>query len=1348
MNSLADIDQLLDRLASKGIRLWTEDGRLKYEGPKGSLDATTREDVSRHRQQLMLKLTPPTVSDRFLLEDMQQAYWVGQNAGLELSTAAAYYMELDITGISAKNLAAALDRVVARHELLRAVILPTGEQKILREVPACSVPVHDLTKIDPVALDAHLGAVRNRLCTWEIDTGSWPQFRLEASVIGERFRLHLRFALWIMDGWSLSVFFDEVLALATNPETVLPPVGMPFASFVAARQEARRSRRYERALAYWRNRLASLPAAPSFPLMTTANNVNVSRFRHLTRRLTPEVWTKFSRRAGEIGVTPSMALCAVYSEVLGRFCGADSITLTVLHSNRTGYLPDAARSIGNFGTTVLLQADFVAGENFSQRAKRLQGQLWTDLEHGLVSGVDVVRELNAVRGSHGASFPVTFTIVPAIISGELTAKAALVHHAAHLQVPQVVLDHQLFEEVDGGAVLNFDYVEQLFFPDFIEQLFNTYLGQIEHLVAEKGVWQAAALPLIREHILPDVPRDCAEMDGALLHDLFVKQAMLQPDRIALLADLRSFTYGELHRRALAVATELRTLSVRPNELVAITMEKGWEQVVAGLGILIAGGAYVPIDAELPEQRRHLLYQEAEVRVVLTQSWLAHTLDWPDNLVRIAVDELAPAEVAELLPNVQTPLDLAYVIFTSGSTGKPKGVMIDHRGAVNTIADLNDRLAIGPNDRILAISSLSFDLSVYDIFGLLGAGGAVVIPEAAFAKDPFHWCELIELHGITVWNSVPALMQLMIEHATARSLTPSSLRVVMMSGDWIPLALPQQIASLLPDTRIISLGGATEASIWSILYPIERMDPSWRSVPYGRAMKNQSVHVLDQALNECPVWAIGPLYIGGVGLAKGYWRDGEKTTAAFITHPVTGDRLYKTGDLGRYLPSGDIEFLGREDFQVKIQGYRIECAEVEAALVDCQGVKSAAVRAIVDKSGARRLVGYVVGSPNMEIPSAAQLQNALQARLPAYMVPSAIVTIPTMPLSSNGKVDRNALPSPELGLAEGNRRFVAPRNEIEFRLADIWQDLLGRDKVSVADNFFDLGGTSFTAMRLMARIQEATGKTLQIGTLIHSPTVEALASVLADTVTKVGSDSHLVAISAAGRRRPLFLVHPVGGNVLCYVELARELGTDQPVYGLQAPGLVQGEGVLASVEELAELYIAAIRKLQRHGPYYLGGWSFGGIVAYEMARRLSDSGEKVASVVMIDSHLIHPDMREPTSEATLLAAFAKDISVISGSPIDPASLAGSPQMTSAFEVFKANSVALRRWQPSHFSGRVLLISARTGGGPSLSAEVWGQAAPLLEVAEVDGDHYSIMSGNGLEQVVALIHPLMIDGKEVT
>jgi amino acid adenylation domain-containing protein len=456
--------------------------------------------------------------------------------------------------------------------------------------------------------------------------------------------------------------------------------------------------------------------------------------------------------------------------------------------------------------------------------------------------------------------------------------------------------------------------------------------------------------------------------AGMLHTLFAEQVSRRPEQTAVISSNRSLTYEELYRHSNQLGHYLRQLGARPNTLVAVVMEKGWEQVVAVLAVLVSGAAYLPVDPKLPKERLQYLLENGQVQFILTHSHLDKTLEWPDGPRRICVDNAEfPTLDVQSLDSVQGPEDLAYVIYTSGSTGLPKGVMIDHRGAVNTIIDINQHFRVGPADRVLALSSLSFDLSVYDIFGTLAAGGTIIMPEPSETRDPSRWAQLITRKKVTVWNSVPALMEMFVEYMADRpKAVPGSLRLALLSGDWLPVSLPDRIRKLAEGIQVVSLGGATEASIWSILYPVEAVDAAWKSIPYGKPMINQQFHVLNDALEPCPVWVPGQLYIGGIGLAKGYWRDDEKTKASFIVHPRTGERLYRTGDTGRYLPDGNIEFQGREDYQVKIQGFRVELGEIEAALAQHPGVRTAVVTAAGEPQGNKRLVAYVV--PKQEQPA--------------------------------------------------------------------------------------------------------------------------------------------------------------------------------------------------------------------------------------------------------------------------------------------------------------------------------------------------------------------------------------------
>ncbi|MCG3150422.1 MAG: Anguibactin system regulator [Verrucomicrobiae bacterium] len=591
---------------------------------------------------------------------------------------------------------------------------------------------------------------------------------------------------------------------------------------------------------------------------------------------------------------------------------------------------------------------------------------------------------------------------------------------------------------------------------------------------------------------------------AFLHSLFLVRAREHPDDFAVITPHYRLTYGDLHRRALQISQRLQTTDVLPNTLVAVVMNKGWEQIVAVLGVLYAGAAYLPISADLPAERRSHLLRHGEVKAVLTQGMVDRATVWPADVQVIRVDEEGEAATDFPAPR-QQPEDLAYVIYTSGSTGMPKGVMIEHRSALNTILDMNRRFGITATDRVLSVSALSFDLSVYDIFGMLAAGGAIVLPAAEDSRDPAHWAELVLKEGVTIWNSAPALMNLYCDHvATQPALAARSLRWVWLSGDWIPLKLPARIRSLSPQTQICSLGGATEASIWSILFPIDSVAPAWKSIPYGRPMENQTVQVLDADLEPAPLLTAGEIYIGGLGVARGYWRDPEKTADRFIRHPKTGARLYRTGDRGRCLPDGNIELLGRVDFQVKIRGFRIELDEIEATLRQHPGLTAAVVTAYGKRLGEQSLAAYVVARDTAPTPG--ELRRFLLRHLPDYMVPNTFMVLPQLPLTAHGKIDRQALPAPRPPARRDDPTLVAPRSPTEQQVARIWSEVLRVSPVGVHDNFFDFGGTSLLAVQIISRLNEVLAYPLPVRVLFDHPTVASLSAQIVQKRRALNADA--------------------------------------------------------------------------------------------------------------------------------------------------------------------------------------------------------------------------------------------------
>jgi amino acid adenylation domain-containing protein len=1308
---------------------------------------------------------PERLGEPFPLTDLQQAYWLGQRADFDLGGVSAHiYEELEVPDLDVERFESAWRRLIERHPMLRMVVLPDGRQQVLASVPPFQVEILDLRGLEAERAEAGAVALRARMAERGPDTGSWPLFEVALSLFDGGARIHVSLSLLVSDALSGQVLTRELIRFYADPLAELPPLAVTYRDLVVATRAFEESQAFQESLAYWRERLPGLPPAPLLPV--AAESVRRATFARRTWALESEGWTRLQARAARAGVTPTVAVLTVYSEVLAAWSKSPRFTLNILYFNRPPLHPQIEEIVGNFSSTLLLEVDAGARAGFEARAQRLQERLWQDLEHGRVSGVRILRELQRLHGANARpTMPVVFTSDLGLVRAESEAPAdgMVAHSSGALQTPQVWLDHQVSER-SGRLVLNWDVVEEVFPPRVVDDMFGAYCRLVAGLAEDDGLWREAPpllTPAEQLALFAEANATAEPYQEALLHAPFEAQARARPEAPAVFASDRTLTYGELVRLSRRVGRRLRDLGARPDTLVAVVMEKGWEQIVAVLGILQSGAAYLPIDPSVPGERLRYLLASGEVVVALTQPRFLDALDWPVEVRRLVVDPEEGGEDAPL-EALQRPEHLAYVIFTSGSTGQPKGVAIEHRAALNTVLDVNRRFGIGADDRVLALSALNFDLSVWDVFGLLAAGGAIVLPEAEELREPARWAERMSAHRVTVWNSVPALLEMLVDHLEdGGDPAPADLRLSLLSGDWIPSRLPDRLRALVPSVELVSLGGATEASIWSILHPIGEVDPRWTSIPYGRPMANQRFHVLGERLEPRPLWVPGELYIGGIGVAREYWHDAERTRASFIQHPETGERLYRTGDLGRWRPEGTIEFLGREDLQVKVQGYRIELGEIEAALSQHPEVRACVVAALGGQRASKRLVAYVVASSPE--PGGEELRQFLAGKLPAYMVPSAFVALETLPLTPNGKVDRGALPEPER-LARQDARRMPPRDELEARLASIWEDLLGIAPVGVHDDFFDLGGHSLVAVRLMARIRAGWEQDLPISTLFQAGTIESLAAVLRLAGTGAPARSPLVEIRR-GEGTPLFLVHPVGGSVLCYRELARALGGTEPVWGIEAEEATEAH----SLEGMAAAYLRTVREVWPHGPWRLGGWSMGGTLAFEMARQLRQAGSEVDRVLLIDPSA--PGAAGPVvvDDATLASWFAHDLAGLAGIDLAGTDLKVRPEELRGLEpaaeaerllelarearalppgleaeevrrrldVFRRNYQALLAYSPSDLSvaGDVPLALFVAADGTSDVAPWQTLALGKLEIDRIPGDHYSIVRPPAVQALAA-------------
>ena len=955
---------IVRELKTLGVELWTDAGQLRFRAPKGVLTEDKLSLLRAHKTEILALLAadpplrvsadPSARHEPFPLTDVQTAYLLGRQDSFGFGGVACHgYLEVHYPQVEPARLADAWNRLIERHDMLRAVVEPDGYQHVLPEVPRYRIHVEDLREASTERTQRALGTIRAAMDHRIHPTTTWPLFELRQTRTGEGDIVHFSMDALLADWASAEVLFAELDQILDGAGDDLPPLQIRFRDYVLAERRLRDTPRYQRDREHWLARVPHLPPAPELPVAVRSSEGPV-RFQRHRRRVEMPHWEPLRRRAGEHGITPSVAVLAAYVAVLQRWARRPSFSVNLTVLNRLPLHADVERLVGDFTSVSLLAVEARDGRRFREHAARLGEQLFEDMDHRLFSGVEVLREVARQRGRDAAISPVVFTSAIG-----LTRKRATRFGYGITQTPQVTLDCQVQDDANGLQI-HWD-VRQGVYPDgLVEDMIEAMHALLLRLAKDADAWDAVdpvALPAWQIAERERVNRTAGPVPNAQLHRGVVEQAAVSPDAVAVIGHGGVLTYRELVLRAGAVATALREGGCAAGDCVAILMHKGVEQVIAVLGALLAGGVYLPLDATQPRLRRDKLLANAGVVHVLSQSWVAANAALPPSTRVIEVDTLpAAAHVPEVASG--DPDALAYVIYTSGSTGDPKGVMITHRAALNTLEDMQRRFGMTAADRVLGLAQLGFDLSVYDMFATLAVGAALVLPDPERSADPSHWAALVAQHGITVWNSVPAQMQMLASYLPTEAVDVTSLRLALLSGDWIPISLPEQIRQFVPALRLIGLGGATEASIWSNYHCIEQLDPAWRSVPYGVPLTNQAFRVLDSALGDAPVWVTGDLCIAGLGLAAGYLGDPQLTAERFFAHPADGQRLYRTGDLARYLPGGIVEFLGREDSQIKLRGHRIELGEIEAALLAHPAVGAAAACVVESEHEGRSLSAFV------------------------------------------------------------------------------------------------------------------------------------------------------------------------------------------------------------------------------------------------------------------------------------------------------------------------------------------------------------------------------------------------------
>ncbi|MGZ5050852.1 MAG: non-ribosomal peptide synthetase [Methylobacter sp.] len=966
----------------------------------------------------------------------------------------------------------------------------------------------------------------------------------------------------------------------------------------------------ERQLEYWMSRLANLPV---LEFLTDKPRPAVQSFRAETQtfKIPSDLTEKLKALAQSENATLFMTLLAAFQVLLHRYSSQDEIVIGTPTIGPNS--EDTESEVDYVANTVILRTELSGMQTFHQLLAQVRK---VTLEAYANQDIPFDKLVEALNPQHDSSRNPLFQLMFAL---QESGDAGAVLQRINPRITSLDLSFRLLQKQDD-LIGYAEYSVDLFHAATISRLISHFQVLLKSIVEhpEAKLYELTLLTEPeRRQLLKTWNATLAPFPGERpVHELFEAQVHATPQAVALVYDGKQWTYAELNAEANRLAHYLRWLGVRPDIRVAICLERGFNMVAAMLAVLKSGGAYVPLDPAYPQERLALMLEDSEPLVLLTQNRFEKLFtETPASTAIVDLDAEAlwadqPGRNLDRNESGLAPHHLAYVIYTSGSTGKPKGVMIEHRNLVNFLNSMAKEPGIDSSDVLLAVTTISFDIAGLELFLPLSRGAKIIIASRMQAADPDFLQQTINRYGVTMLQATPATWRLLLSTGWKGS---NRLKAIC-GGEAMTLELSSQLSARVG--QLWNLYGPTETTIWSTGQLIDDKRTKlhlYESI--GRPIDNTRIYILDAHLQLVPQGVVGEMYIGGAGVARGYLNRPELTAERFVADPYaagTGARMYRTGDLARWLPDGSIEYIGRNDFQVKIRGFRIELGDIEAKLAEHPQVREVAVLAR-EYGDDKRLVAYLVLKSGAQ-PGIAELREFLQQKMPAFMVPSAFVFLDALPATPNGKLDRKALPEPSYEAADSG---IAPRNEIERQLAEIWQDVLGLKNIGVDDNFFNLGGHSLLAVKAIVETNKLFNIDLPLGVFYQSPTIAELGAAIGSGNLKPLRYS-LVPIRTGGSRPPLFAIHTI-----TMLDLPKYLGQDQPIYFLRY-GMAAESGnasvPLPPLLELAEHYISELQQVQPEGPYYLVGFSFGGVIAYEMARQLSARGQQVNLVGLLDSYL--------------------------------------------------------------------------------------------------------------------------------
>ena len=1327
----------------------------------------------------LLREAAGTANEPFKLSLGQEALWFLHELAPESAAYSVAFCVRLRADVNSERLERSVRTLLERHPMLRSTLGLdiNGLQQCVGPVPECPLEVVEGFNWNEEELALQIDTFYRR----PFDLISGPLFRCTLFLRSDTQHGHVLLISAhhiVFDAWSLGIVLSDLTSLYEGADhESLRPAGS-YSDFVRWQRTMIESEEGLEAWRYWNSRLSNLS---SVDLPTDHRRPSVQNFRGATFdfELSASVATQIRALAQAENATTYAVLVTAFHAFLHRYTGAPEVPIGTPLIGRS--CPEFDSIVGYFVNPVVVCTPVETGTTFRQHLAAMREVIIEAQRYGDFPFPELVKRLRPERDSSRMPlFQVMLNLIKTTqigLGGEVLqphtstrpqlGSLALEAYPLNQQEGQFDLDLTL---LDTGSAMpaSLKYSTDLYEAATIERMMGHFINMLSAaiLAPDRPI---AELPMVsgpeRERLLANAQGPRVDYSSDLcVHNLFERQADATPRAVAVVCRRDQITYEDLDRRANRLANYLRSLGVGPEVLVGLCLERSIDLVVALLGILKAGGAYIPLDPQYPPDRIAFMLEDSGAAVLVTeQQFLANLSTTIAKVVCVDRDRNRIEHQSSAVPSSSlTQNNLMYVIYTSGSTGKPKGVQITHRSVVNFLASMRSEPGIDESDRLLAVTTISFDIAGLEIYLPLTSGANVILATTDTVGDGIALAGLIKKSRPTLMQATPVTWRMLLESGW----TGFAGLKILCGGEALSRELANRLLTF--SGEVWNLYGPTETTIWSAIHRVDRRESA---VPIGKPIANTTCYLLDSVGQPVPAGTPGELFIGGDGVARGYLNRSELTAERFVPSPFDPDRcLYRTGDMAVYLPDGNIEFLRRIDNQVKLRGFRIELGEIEAALEGQPGVRQAVVVIREDFAGDPRLAAYVTAREGQEV-NTAELRNALATKVPAYMVPSVFMVLNAFPLTNNRKVDRRALPAPDHHFS-AHEDYVPPRTAIERSVAEIFEDLLGIERVDITENFFELGGHSLLAARLQRRLRERFGKELALMQLLERPTVAAIADLLGAGDGAAPEDAPwqcLVPVQRRGTRAPLFLACGYGNDVnettLILARLSAHFDGDQPVYGLRPRWVRGGASGYLSITEMARECLSEMRTVQPAGPYLVGGYCFAGAVAIEIAHQLVREGEDVRLLALIDSlrpNAVHTFLvnlinygdylrqkgqhmgevlrgllvaRDGSRRTRLSELMARKLE-----NLRPKSSSDSG-LPSSRDLFEHHRQLLLRYRPKPFTGPINLYVSEKWHN-SIVANKWrrlfgwylgwqGIARGGLSVYKVSGDHQALLTVNSHE-----------------